>query len=577
MTRDIRNRSSKAKVAVVLFSALMSALISFELAYRFYLDIETERAVAAVQQSATNLEHILGQHSPLVFAVSIDQRSRDAMKSSDTETVSRWLKQLSEKAELETLYLMDVNGQTVAASNFDEEGSFVGQNYGFRPYFSEALAGKLGTFFAIGVTTGNPGYFLSLPIEEGGRVIGVVTAKVGVSDFETLWNGEFLDGFITTEDDVVILTSNTDWLYKSVSSLSNSQLQLIKMKRQFADHKITTLPAQFSDGFAQMSGREWIHLSYPLVQTGWTLHTLRPTALAQSKATLAAFIVTSVALGLISLFLAFRTKRVRQQLFLSEQTRNELVSVNNLLASEINERIQAQTALAKAQSRLVQTGRMAALGQLSASVIHELGQPLSMLKNYLVAAEINAKSDTDKVLISQLHAVSDRMQSTTDELRNFSRPDVTSTEEVDLVKVILSALQLTQNITNKLGVKIKLILPKSALIEEGRSQRLEQVVINLITNACRAISSVDQPAIEIELLMIEENWQLRVSDNGLGFGGKDPKVLFEAFYTTSTKGNGLGLGLAISAAIVSEHHGKIWANESESGGAQFYVELPQKA
>ena len=564
-------------MTVVLFGAMMSALISFELAYRFYLDIETERAIAAGQKSASNLEHILGQHSPLVFAVSIDQRSNDAMKSSDTESVSRWLKQLAEKAKLETLYLMDVNGKTVAASNFDKVGSFVGQNYGFRPYFSEALAGNMGTFFAIGVTTGKPGYFLSLPIEEDGHIIGVVTAKVGVSDFETLWSGEFLEGFITTEDDVVILTSDTSWLYKSVSALSSSQLQLIKMKRQFADRDITALPALFSDGFAQINGREWIHLSYRLEQTGWTLHTLRPTALAQSQATLAAFIVTSVALSLISLFLAFRTKRVRQQLFLSEQTRNELVSVNNLLESEINERKQAQTALARAQSRLIQTGRMAALGQLSASVIHELGQPLSMLKNYLVAAEINAKSDTDKVLISQLHAVSDRMQLTTDELRNFSRPDITPAIEVDLVKVIASALQLTQNVTSKLDAKVKLKLPQRALIEEGRSQRLEQVVINLITNACRAMSSVDQPTIEIELLMIDEKWQLRVADNGLGFGGKDPKVLFEAFYTTSTKGNGLGLGLAISAAIVSEHHGKIWANESKSGGAEFFVELPQKA
>nr|WP_256388215.1 MULTISPECIES: ATP-binding protein [unclassified Marinobacterium] len=169
------------------------------------------------------------------------------------------------------------------------------------------------------------------------------------------------------------------------------------------------------------------------------------------------------------------------------------------------------------------------------------------------------------------------MQSTTDELRNFSRPDTTPAVEVDLVKVISSALQLTQNVINKLEARVELKLPQRAVIEEGRSQRLEQVVINLITNACRAMSSVDQPTIEIELVMMGENWQLRVSDNGLGFGGKDPKVLFEAFYTTATKGNGLGLGLAISAAIVSEHHGKIWANESKSGGAEFFVELPQKA
>ena len=576
MKSDIRYRLSRAKVALVVFCAVMSALVSYEISYRFYLGIETERGQAAGQQSVINLQYMLRQHSPLVFAISIDERSNDALNQLNVVSTSRWLDQLANEAALEALYIMNADGMTVAASNYAQPESFIGQRYNFRPYFTNAINGEPGSFFAIGVTTGKPGYFLSLPIYRQGKVMGVVAAKVGVEAFAALWRGEFLDGFITSEDDVIILSSDQSWLYTSTSPLTEPQQQLMSMKRQFSDTDITSLEANFYNGFAKIDGKEWIHHSFPLAETQWTMHTLRPIGWAQSQASLAAFVVTSIVLAIISLFLTIRTKRVRRQLYQSEHAKNELLNVNNRLEAEILDRKQAQNELAKAQSRLVQSGRMAALGQLSASVIHELGQPLSMLKNYLVAAEMSAQSDADKRLIAQLHAVSNRMQNTTHELRAFSRPDRTQASEVDLISVVKNALNLTEDVIQKVGATVKSTLPALALMQGGRSQRLEQVIMNLVTNACRALAGVEHPEIELELSQVDDAWLLRVEDNGRGFGSADPELLFEAFYTTATKGNSLGLGLAISAAIVSEHHGKIWAQSAPKGGAIFFLKLPQK-
>ena len=166
------------------------------------------------------------------------------------------------------------------------------------------------------------------------------------------------------------------------------------------------------------------------------------------------------------------------------------------------------------------------------------------------------------------------MQSTTDELRSFARPNAQTIETVDLNEVVENAIRLTVDKLEQGGVHVQRRLSPSPALLEGRQQRLEQVIINLITNACQALIESPSPKIEIELHSLAQAWLLTVIDNGLGFGGQSPEQLFEAFYTTGTRGNSLGLGLAICTAIVSEHHGEIWAKENPDGGAIFYIKLP---
>src|SRR5690606_39889107 len=97
------------------------------------------------------------------------------------DNVSDYLKIVRSRSGADELYVVDLVGDTLAASNWDEEGSFVGHNYAFRPYFTQAIAQGSGRFYAVGVTTGRPGYFLSSRVEHQGQTIGVVVAKVDMA------------------------------------------------------------------------------------------------------------------------------------------------------------------------------------------------------------------------------------------------------------------------------------------------------------------------------------------------------------------------------------------------------------
>lgn len=567
--------NKRKRVTSILLGALFFSLLSYWSSYRFYLNVETEKADAASAFSASTLRHIMWQHQPLLYAISIDSRAFDSSQKRDIDKTNSWLAALAHEADLEAIYLIDPSGLTLASSNYAEPSSFIGENYSFRPYFTDAIQGNLGTFFAIGVTTGLPGYFLSLPVrDEAGQVRAVIAAKLSVRKFEPLWQVELSDGFVSNEDGVIILSSNPNWLYRSTTDLAEAQLSLIQQKRQFANQEIRPLDWKVNDRFANLEGQHLIHSIQPITETNWQVHHFRSTAIAQQKASLVAVIVTTILLAFLTAGLAIRSKRIRSELKESELNRQELEAINQRLQQEIRERKQAEQDLARAQKRLIQSSRMAALGQLSASVIHELGQPLSTFQNYLAAAEISPAGAADPKLFVQLSKVAQRMQSTTDELRSFARPDAQTIETVDLNEVVESAIRLTVDKLEQGGVEVERRLSPSPALLEGRQQRLEQVIINLITNACQALVESPSPKIKIELHSLPQARLLTVTDNGLGFGGQSPEQLFEAFYTTGTRGNNLGLGLAICTAIVSEHHGEIWAKENPDGGAIFYIKLP---
>lgn len=569
--------SSRQGFVLLLIGVMLFALISYGASYRFYLDLETDKAESASEFSASTLRHIMWQHQPLLYAISIDQRAINATYGQDVDQVNPWLASLTEKADLESVYLMNAQGRTVAASNYSEPVNFIGESYSFRPYFQDAMQGEMGSFFAIGVTTGTPGYFIALPIldSEQNKITGVVAAKVSVSQFDPLWKGELSSGFISNEDGVIILSSDARWLYHSTTQLTDQQLSLIRLKRQFANQSIPPLNWQLNGEFAWLSKQELIHSIRPIQQTGWQVHHFRPTSIARQQATLVAVIISSLLLVLLVWAMAVRAKRTRLQLHASELNRGELKAINHQLEQEVRERKQAEVDLAKAQARLIQSSRMAALGQLSASVIHELGQPLSTFRNYLAAAEFSKAGEADPKLFVQLSKVAQRMQNTTDELRAFARPDRYETEQVDLNQVVQNAIRMTDDKLKSLNIQVDTHLISDHALLEGRTLRLEQIVINLITNACNALIETPSPKINICIQNQGDDWLLSVSDNGLGFGGQSPEQLFEAFYTTGTRGNSLGLGLAICTAIVSEHHGSIWAQENPQGGAIFYVRLPK--
>ncbi|MDP6967524.1 MAG: cache domain-containing protein [Gammaproteobacteria bacterium] len=563
-------------LALLTSLVLVIAGVTYTIAYRTFVDIDQNRATEHANFGAQMLQRIMHQFKPFIYVISRDPNVIEALSEGASEQINERLFAFSNASGLEAVYLMDTSGVTVASSNYQNKINYLGQHYSFRPYFKQAMEGNMGTFFAVGATTGIPGYFIALPVRQADQsIVGVVAAKLSVNLFQEMWRAGETQGFVTNADGVVILASNAEWLYHSLRPLTSNQLANLRLKRQFSGKAIVPLAWQ-PVGLNQLrlADRTYLYSKVPFNNSRWQLHHLTATDRVQQKAALVAIIATASLLLLLAWALVVRSRRMRQALQFSEQTRYQLSATNQKLEREIEERHLAQQQLSKAQQQLVQSSRMAALGQLSASVIHELGQPLFALRNYLTAAEYDAQGASLPSLLKQLNKVAQRMQNTTDELRFFAKPDAHTSAAVNLVEVINNAVTLAGLQENHPYIQFHLHCDIAQAMMQGHAQRLEQVVVNLLSNACIALDHVSNPRIDLRLLKGCECWLLEVQDNGLGFGEKNPEKLFEAFYTTRSKTNGMGLGLAISAAIVAEHHGKIWALNAPGKGALFKVQLP---
>jgi len=222
---------------------------------------------------------------------------------------------------------------------------------------------------------------------------------------------------------------------------------------------------------------------------------------------------------------------------------------------------------------LAQSSKLAALGQLSASVVHELGQPISAFRNYLAAEEMSTPNKTTPTM-KKLNGVVDRMENITKQLRFFTKPGGQKIEQVNLSEVISGALDLVQHDIELAKVKLELETKSQNVEVFGNRLRLEQVVVNLIKNSLSSLQEAAADRLFISLDTTDKEAVVSVRDNGLGIGDRDLKQLQEPFHTTRASGDGMGLGLSISAAIIKEHNGRFSAANVSDGGAIFQVHLP---
>ena len=227
-----------------------------------------------------------------------------------------------------------------------------------------------------------------------------------------------------------------------------------------------------------------------------------------------------------------------------------------------------------AEQTLAQSSKLAALGEMSASVSHELNQPLAAMKTYLAGARLLLQRKRAEEAMSSFQRIDDlieRMGSITRQLKSFARKGGEAFEEVDVRASVSSALSMMEPSLRTRQIKITRMMPRTPVMVMADRVRLEQVIINLLRNALDATKGVADPQVEI-LLTVGETATLAVRDNGHGI--TDLENLFEPFYTTKGPGEGVGLGLAISSGIVKDLGGRLTARNAPEGGAVFEVQLP---
>lgn len=563
-----------ASYIVGILVAIAASIGLYLVSYQYFVSEELSKAQGrlSLYQSSVNSE--LERFSHLTYVLSQDSFVIGTAEGDGTGALNRRLEDFAERAELDAIYLMDEDGITISASNYRDTGSFVGQNYAFRPYFQSAISGKQGRFYAIGATTGLPGYFIANTVlDDQGDSTGVIAIKIDFSNLQDSWKNSGEQVLLANEDGVILLSSNSDWQYRALTPLSEPQRERIRNARQFPGQALDALDwVELPGDQARIAGTKRLHLAATDLPHGWSLHYFA----SDDQAVARSWLVTAVFVLLAGLtFIYFqiqRARRVSAALARSEEEEAMLREANERLAIEIDDRKTAERSLRRTQGELERASRLAALGQLSASVTHELGQPIAAMRNHLVAAEISSSGETK--LPQKIGSLVDRMEGITRQLRFFARSESEAFDDVDLRTSVNAALALVAPNIEQGKVKISIDASTGPAFIRGSALRIEQVITNLLRNAIDATDEADAPEIHIAVMASDDEVVLEIQDNGHGLGEATLAELQEPFVTTRESGRGMGLGLAISTSIVKDHDGTMTARNRNGGGTIFRVTFP---
>ncbi|QDL93414.1 sensor histidine kinase [Paroceanicella profunda] len=507
------------------------------------------------------------------------------------------------------IYLMRPDGLTIAASNWRREPTFIGNNYTFRPYFRDALAGGLGRYHARGSITALRGYFFASPVRApDNTVIGVVAVKVDVEVLEAGWQDEQDLIWFTDRNSVVFIASKPGLVFRTTALLPDRELTEMILSRQYDRAPLRNLP-EFGRG--SIEGREtwtvgapWaefglrpgtvLHLSQPVNPLGFDAHILLDTGEVLSGARLTGVSSGAVVLvlGLGWLLLAQRRAALAARLQFEEDTRaelsrlvgertRELTRTNHRLIGEVAERRAAEEALRRAQDDLVQAGKLSALGQMSAGISHELNQPLAAIRSFAENGTIlldRGREAEARENLTQIADLTARMARIIRNLRAFVRREGEELRDVALDQVVADSLGLLEGRFAEEGVTVD--WAPGGIVVRGGGVRLAQVLVNLLSNAADAMRGQPAPHIGISATRAGDGRvSLSVRDSGPGLSEDAAGRLFDPFYTTKQvgEGHGLGLGLSISYGIVQSFGGVIRGATHPDGGAVFTVTLTEGA
>ncbi|MEX0956984.1 MAG: ATP-binding protein [Rhizobiaceae bacterium] len=337
------------------------------------------------------------------------------------------------------------------------------------------------------------------------------------------------------------------------------------------------------------SKMEYMVFRRHIVAMDWTLFALVPkTAIAEARrnsATIAGLGVALAALIGIIIILRLHEERRRHRLErltalrLERQVRHrtrELSQSNAQLAVEVEERRLTESALRKAQSELVQSTKLAAIGQMSAALAHEYNQPLAAIRSYADNAQLllqKRKSDDVSANLSRIAAMVDRMATLSNTLKSFARRPRSDLADVHLEQVLQDTLLLIEHKAKAVGMKIISKPDPAARLVRAGPVRLSQVFVNLISNAIDSNLQTGAEEILVDWHADGKTTTIRVSDRGPGIGDEDMASIFDPFFTTKELGEGLGLGLSIAYNIVQDFGGSLTAGNRRGGGAVFTVKL----
>ncbi|MGR3454030.1 sensor histidine kinase [Pseudooceanicola sp.] len=563
-----RALSWRARVSLMIFAAIACGVVL--VTNRMLTDRFTQntrnRAELRLALYGGNLVSELQRNSIVPQLLSRDPALIGALNSQDYTQSTQRLISFVDEIGAASLMLLDRDGRTVAATDRNR----LGEQHNQASYFVDALRSNGTVFSVLPREAGGYRFTYSRKVESQGNPVGVVIVEVDLQKFERAWAGISDAVHVTDSTGNIILATEPRWRGKPESEALAAEPPASAIQRAIqATADWTTLPAD-----AYLGGEAVMRMSQRIPFRGWQITSF--TTYASVRERVNGVIASEIMAFAILLALAFyalsRKNALRSAFFQKESA--ELRALNERLQREIAERERVQENLAVAEQTLAQSSKLAALGEMSAAVSHELNQPLAAMKTYLAGAGLLLRRNRPDEALSSFQRIDDlieRMGAITRQLKSYARKGGTDLAPVNMGDAVHSALSMMEPQLKRRQVRINVAVPERAVMVMGDRVRIEQVIINLMRNAIDATQSVEMPQIDV-LLSAGETATLTVRDNGHGID--DLTSLFEPFYTTKQPGDGVGLGLAISSGIVNDLGGRLTARNASVGGAVFEMQLP---
>jgi len=552
--------------AALVVVAIVTVYITNQFLTERFTETTENRAEIRSTLYVGNLMSELQRASIVPQLLARDPQLIGALNSGDFSQSTQRLISFIDEIGAASLLLLNRDGRVVAATDRNR----LGEGHRQSAFFVEALRGSSTVFTTSARDEGGYAFAYSREVEDNGAGLGVIVVMVDLAKLERQWAGVADAVLITDSEGRIILSTEPRWRGLSESEALARQSAPSAIERAIrVTQDWSALPID-----AYLRGEAVMRVETRVPFRGWRMVTFTTYASVRERVNgVLALEIMGFAILLAGVFWAMNRKARSRVLFFQRESA-ELRRLNLRLQREIAERRRAEANLQVAEQTLAQSSKLAALGEMSAAVSHELNQPLAAMKTYLAGARLLMSRRRPEEALSSFQRIDDlidRMGAITRQLKSYARKGGSQFEPVDARAAVESALSMMEPQLSVREVVITKTLPSTSALVWGDRVRLEQVIINLLRNALDATKQAEDPQVDV-LLAVGETIRLTVRDNGPGI--EDLDALFEPFYTTKEPGDGVGLGLAISSGIVGDFGGRLTARNAAAGGAVFEVDLP---
>lgn len=538
--------------ALYAFLSVLIAVAVYNNALRTELNATQDAGAVRLSEAASRLRLQLDSFRALVNFVASDPQMAKALAENSERSIADDLIDLHLTYGARYVDLVNVDNKVIASSDPERLGGTLSG-----AIMNAAMNSRLGTHH--GIENGRRLFWFSRGVRgEGRQPLGAIVVSADMEELEFEWP-------FTPEPIVFFDENNLSF------SANRPELLNLGMGEEDGRAPFPLFPTQPVAGNVvwnlRVEGDETqnvVRLHQDIAQLDLRAELFLSTNQVLSTARLRMFLALATA-GVIGLIGAVAFQQSRRY------------ALETLHSATLETRVDARTAeLRAAQSELVETSNLAALGRLSAGVSHELNQPLGAILNFAENGQKLLQRERLDGVSDNLSMISNQVQRITriiGNLRAFARQDVAPTEVVEFGAVARSALEIVADNITRAEIEVQTKFPAHEIKVLAGRVRLEQVVLNLVSNALDSMEQTEEKSLYLSLLQDDAQAVLTLRDTGDGI--KDPERVFEPFYTTKNLGasHGLGMGLALSFGIINRLGGQLSCRNTEDG-AEFKIVLP---